>query len=147
MMKLPQDTAIATFIQFIVLSLLNIANGANSIIVTCHKSSSDCSNNIISSLVFFILVVIWFALVWILGYFAHETRSRKLAVLLICAEGMIALIAYFNAKHHNNVLELATSAIDLVLAIWVIYLAVRLWRAGDKRLVSRQRRRRPVKNL
>lgn len=146
-MKLPQDTAVATFIQFIVLSLLNIANGANSIIVTCHKSSSDCSNNIISSLVFFILLVIWFALVWQLGYWAQETRSRKLAFLLICAEGMIALIAYFNAKHHNNFLELATSMIDLVLALWIIYLAVRLWRAGDKRLVARQRRRRPVKPL
>lgn len=146
-MRIPQDTGIATFIQFIVLSLLNIANGANSIIVTCHKSSSDCTNNIVSSLVFFILVVMWFGFVWVLGYLTQERRSRKLAIVLIGAELMIAMVAYFNARHHNNLLELSTSVIDLILAAWVIYLAARLWKAGDRRIVQRQRRRRPLKPL
>lgn len=146
-MRIPQDTGIATFIQFIALSLLNIANGANSIIVTCHKSSSDCTNNIVSSLVFFILVVMWFGFVWVLGYLTQERRSRKLAIVLIGAELMIAMVAYFNARHHNNLLELSTSVIDLILAAWVIYLAARLWKAGDRRIVQRQRRRRPLKPL
>lgn len=141
-MKLTYQTGIATFIQFVTLSLLNIANGANSVVTTCRSDSTSCISNLIVSLIFFILTVAWFAAVWILGYAAQERRSRRLAQLLIAAECMIALIAYFNARHYHDFLGLATSLIDLVLAVWIIVLAIRLMRAGTNRVVARSRVRR-----
>jgi predicted neutral ceramidase superfamily lipid hydrolase len=146
-MRFRYETGVITLVQFIVMSLLNIANGLNSIVTTCHNTGSDCISNLIVSLVFFILITAWFAFIWILGYAAQERRSKRLAQLLIAAEGTIALFAYFNARHHTDWLSLATSIIDLVLAMWVIILAFRLMRAKGGRVVARQsgrrRRRRP----
>lgn len=139
-MKLTYQTGVATLIQFVTLSLLGIANGINSSVTTCRKGE-DCIVNILLSMVFFILTALWFGAVWILGYFAQERRSKHLALLLIAAEGLIALIALFNAKHHTDFLSLATSLIDLVLALWIILLAFRLWRSGGKRITSAQRPR------
>lgn len=141
-MKLTYQTGIATFIQFITLSLLGIANGANSVVTTCRHDSTNCISNLIVSLIFFILTALWFAAVWILGYMAQERRHRRLAQLLIAAEGGIALIALFNAKHHTDILGLVTSLLDMALAVWIIYLALRLMRSGGDRVVTRQRRRR-----
>ncbi len=141
-MKLTYETAIATFIQFIILSFLGIANGLNSVVTTCRHSSSDCVSNLIVSLIFFILTAVWFGAIWLLGFIAQDRRSKRLAQLLICAECLIALVALFNAKHHTDILSLFTSVIDLVLAIWVIILAYRLMRAGGGRVVSHQRPRR-----
>ncbi len=140
-MKLKYHTAIATFIQFITLSLLNIANGLNSIVTTCRTTETDCVSNSLVSVIFFILATGWFAFIWVLGYLAQERRSKRLAQALIAAEGLIALIAYFNARHHTDWLSLATSLIDLLLAIWIIILAFRLMRAGGGRITSRKRHR------
>jgi len=141
-MKLTYQTGIATFIQFVSLSLLNIANGANSVVATCRHDSTNCISNLIVSLIFFMLTVAWFAAVWLLGYTAQDRRSKRLAQLLIAAEGFIALIALFNAKHHTDLIGLGTSLIDLALALWIIVLAFRLMRAGSNRVVARQRVRR-----
>ena len=141
-MKFKYETGVITLVQFILLSLLGIANGLNSIVTTCHAAGNDCISNMIVSLIFFILTTAWFAFIWILGYTAQDRRSRRLAQVLIAAEAMIALIALFNARHHTDVLGLATSVIDLVLAVWVITLAFRLMRAGGARVVSHPRRRR-----
>jgi len=144
-MKLKYETAVATLIQFILLSFLGIANGLNSVVTTCHKDGGDCISNLIVSTIFFILTAVFFAFIWILGYSAQERRSKRLAQLLICAEALIALIAFFNAKHHTDALSLITSLTDLCLAIWIITLAFRLMRANGGRVVSRQRpRRRPT---
>ena len=141
-MKLRYETGIATLIQFIVLSFLSIANNLNSIVTTCHRQSSDCISNMIPSIIFFILTATWFAAIWMLGYLAQERRSKRLAQLLICAEALIALVAFFNVKHHSDVLSLLTSIIDLCLAIWIIVLAFRLMRAKGGRIVTSQRARR-----
>jgi len=150
-MKLTYETGIATFIQFILLVFLNIANGANSVVTTCHKDSSNCVSNLIVSLIFFLLVAIWFMCVWLLGYTAQQRRSKRLAQLLIVVEVLILLTALFNARHHTDLLSFATSLIDIALAIWVITLAFRLMRSGGGRVVSksgqrpRQRKRVPPK--
>jgi hypothetical protein len=140
-MKLRYETGIATFIQFVVLSLLNIVNQLNSIVTTCRKDGSDCVSNTIVSIIFFMLVVAWFGAVWLLGYAAQDRRSKRLAQLLICAEALIALVALFNARHHTDFLSLITSIIDLVLAAWIIVLAFRLMRSSGGRIVSKQRPR------
>lgn len=147
-MKLTYQTAIATLIQFIVLSFLGIANGVNSVVATCRHDGGDCISNLIVSIIFFILTAGWFGAVWILGAMAQERRSKRLALMLIGAEALIALIAFFNARHHTDALSLATSLIDLSLALWVITLAYRLMRAEGRRVVVRSRsgqgRRRPT---
>ncbi|MGC1176531.1 MAG: hypothetical protein WA843_00510 [Candidatus Saccharimonadales bacterium] len=146
-MTFKYETAVATLVQFITLSLLGIANGVNSVVTTCHGDKGDCVSNLIVSLIFFILTALWFGAVWVLGYAAQERRSKRLAQLLICAEVLIAMAALFNARHHTDVLSLITSLVDLLLAVWIITLAFRLMRAGGGRVVSRQRgraRRRPT---
>jgi len=143
-MKLKYETSIATLIQFITLTLLGVANGLNSVITTCRSStgSQDCLSNTIVSLIFFLLTAGWFAFVWILGYLAQEKRSKRLALVLILTEVAIGLVALFNAKHHTDILSLATSVIDIGLSGWIIVLAFRLVRADGGRVVTRARRRR-----
>lgn len=153
-MKFRYGTGFATLLQFILLSLLGIANGLNSIVTTCHSTGRDCISNLIVSLIFFIITVAWFAFIWVLGYTAQERRSKRLAQLLIAAEALIAMVAYFNARHHTDALSLITSLVDLALAIWIIILAILLIRSigqtGAKRPAPaasggrRRQRRRPT---
>lgn len=142
LMKLTYETGIATLVQFIVLSLLNIATQVTSIVTTCHAKSSNCLTNALSSTGYFMAIVIWFAIVWILGYMAQKRRSRRLSVLLISAEAMIVIIALHNAKAHTDIIGLVTSLIDIALALWVIWLAFHLFRAGSRRIVASERSRR-----
>lgn len=140
-MKLKYETAVATLIQFVLLTFLNIATGLSSVVSECHKDSSNCVSNLLVSLIFFLLISVWFGFIWILGFAAQDRRSKRLARVLIVAEVFIALIALFNAKHHTSALSLATSLIDLALAIWVIALAYRLSRADGGRIMSKPRAR------
>jgi hypothetical protein len=145
-MRLKYQAGTATLIQLIVLGLLNIANGLQSVIETCRHDSGSCMSNIFTSFIFYILTVGWFVILVIIGYGAQEKRSKRLAQVLIAAEGLTALVALFNIKlnlrYHNGFLSLFTSFADLVLSIWIITLAFRLMRAGAGRVVSRQRPRR-----
>ena len=140
-MKLKYETAIATLVQFVALTLLNVGTGTVSVVSTCHQGNGGCISNLLVSLIFFILLALWFAGIWVLGYAAQERRSKRLAQLLIAAEAMVAVVALFNAKHHTDPLSLATSIIDFCLAIWVITLAYHLIRSGGGRIVSRQKPR------
>ena len=143
-MKLTYQTAIATLIQFVAMSFLTFANEVNSVVTTCH-SGNDCGGNLITSLLFFLLVAIWFGTVWMLGYVTQQNRSKHLSRLLIVIELGIAVIALFDAKHHTDILSLFTSLVDIALSIWIITLAFRLMRASGGRVVSRRRaRQRPM---
>lgn len=145
-MALKYETAIATFVQFVTLTLLNVGTGTVSVISTCHQGNGDCVSNLIVSLIFFILLSLWFCCVWILGFAAQSRRSKRLAQALIAVEVAIAVVALFNAKHHTDPLSLVTSLTDFALSIWVIILAIRLIKSGGGRIVTHQRsrRRRPV---
>lgn len=149
-MKLTYQTGTATLIQFIILSLLNIVNGLESIITTCRHEGGDCVGNVFSSLIFYILAVCWFGAIVVLGFAAQERRSKRLAQLLIAGEAAIGLIALFNVKlnlhYHNGTLSLGTSLIDLLLAIWITTLAYRLIKAGGGRVVAQRRTRRYPKS-
>lgn len=149
-MRWQYEVGIITFIQFVLLALLSLANALNSILSTCFHSSNQCVENMIPSIILFIMICVWFAYIWILGYTVQERRTRKLTALLIGSEFAVAMVALFSVKHHNDWLSLWTSIIDLVLAAWVIILAVRIFLAGGGRVVSpyragraRVRRRRP----
>lgn len=144
-MKLTYQTSVATLIQFVALVFLNIGTGAVSIVSKCYDHSGDCVSNLLVSLIFFILISIWFALIWVLGYTVQERRNKNLARLLIIAESSIAVIAIFNATHATDILNFCTSAIDFCLSIWVITLAYRLMTSGGGRIVTKQRARRRFK--
>jgi hypothetical protein len=135
-MRLRYQTAIATIIQFVSITILNIATGLNSVITTCSNknTSSDCTSNLLVSLIFFLLTAGWFAAIWALGFASQSKRSRQLARLLIIVELGVALVALFNIKHHTDILSLITSIIDLSLSVWVMYLAYNLSKAKGGRL-------------
>ncbi len=138
-MRLKYEISLVTLVQFIVMSLLSLANSLNSIVVTCVKESGTCIENMIPSIILFILIAVWFAFIWILGYTVQERRGRKLTAGLIAAEGITALVALFSVKHHVDALSMVTSLVDLVLSTWVILLALRIFLAGEKRVVSHRR--------
>ena len=142
-MRLTYETGTATLIQLIVLGLLNILTGIGSTIDACHKDT-DCLGSLLINFVFYVVLVVWFVALAVIGYAAQQRRSRRLAQLLIAAEGLVALVALFDVKHHQDVLGLITSLADLVLALWIILLAFRLMRAGEGRVVVKRRRRRPT---
>lgn len=145
LMKLTYETGIATLIQFIVLSFLTLGSQLGSVITTCHKDSGNCVSNLLTSIILYILVASALGVIWLIGYGAQKRRSKRLAQLLICIEGFIALVALFSAKlslyHHKNIFSLAASLGILALAVWITTLAYRLMRAGGKRITGRRNRR------
>lgn len=143
-MTLKYQTGVATIAQFIIMAVLNFINGAVSSVQQCTGYSNDCVSNIILSLLFWMLVTLWFGFLLVMGAAAQERRSRRVARILIAAEGLVALVALFDAHHYPNILGLVTSLVDAALAIWVITLAFRLVRARGGRVrttTSRPRRR------
>ena len=150
-MRLRYETGTATLLQFAVVTILAFINQITSIVSTCVKHDGDCVSNSLVSLILVILVAIWFGFISALGYAAQDKRSRRLAQVLIGAEGLNVMISLFNAKHFPNTLGLITSVIDLALAAWVIMLAWRLMKANGGRIVtatarakSPTTRRRPI---
>jgi hypothetical protein len=139
-MRITYETGTGTLIQFIVLSFLNIGNQINQTVTAC-RHEGQCVSNALLAIIFYLLVATWFGSIWALGYLAQQRRSKRLAQLLICAEGLIALVAAFNAKHHTDLLSLLTSLIDFGLAVWIVTLAFRLMRAGGGRVVRGSRNR------
>jgi uncharacterized membrane protein YozB (DUF420 family) len=139
-MRLRYRTGIATFIQFIVMSLLSIVNGIESVVSTCDGKSGSCLSNAFATTVFFVVISLWFASIWLLGYFAQDQRSRRLAYLLIIVEFGVIMIAGFNFQNHTNAISAATSLIDIALASWVIVLAFKLSRSKGGRIMSRPTR-------
>lgn len=144
-MKLTYETGTATLIQFIVLGIMNILTGLDSVVITCRHDSANCLENVLTSFVFYILIITWFGIVCVLGFFAEHKRSKRLAQLLIFAEILIAFVAFFNiklnVKYHNGWLTLMTSLADLILAIWIITLAYRLSKASGGRVAVKNRAR------
>lgn len=140
-MRLTYQTGIAALIHLGVISVLNVINGVQSSVQQCTTIGSDCLGNIITSLLYFMVLTIWFALLWILAAATQTSRSRKLAFLLIGAEGLVIIVAIFNAQHHNHLLGLITSLVDASLAAWVALLAVRLFISGGQRVTGSKRTR------
>lgn len=143
-MRLTYQTGIAALIHLGVITLLNIVNGVQSTAQQCTNNGTDCLGNVITSMIFFMLLTIFFALVWILAAATQTRRSRKLAFLLIGAEGLVILVSLFDATHSSNPFTITIGVINAILAAWVAVLALRLFISGGKRVTgsrrSRQRR-------
>lgn len=144
-MKLTYQTGISTLIQFVVMALFTFISQLFSVVSTCRTDSSNCISNLITSTVLYVLVGVVFGVIWLIGLAAQDRRSKRLAQLLICIEGLIALIALFSLKlslHHNKSIPgLLASLCIATLAIWTVTLAWRLTRSGGQRITSGRRRR------
>lgn len=141
-MKLKYETGIATLVQFIVLAVLNFANGVGSSVHSCTIGGNDCVSNTLLSLLFFLLITAWFGFLWLLGATAQDRRSRAIARVLLAAEALVALVSLFDAHHQSLSFGLFTSLVDAAIAIWVMILAFRLMRAkGGRVRASRARPR------
>ena len=141
-MKLTYETGIATQVQFIIISLLNIATQITAAVTSCHSKKDSCLTGTFSAAGYFMVIVLWFGFIWMLGYMAQQRRSRKLSICLIGVEFLVLVVSVANARHHTDLLGLVTSLIDALLAAWVISLAVRLMLAGNRRIVASERSRR-----
>lgn len=141
-MTLKYETGIATLIQFVTISLLNVINGAGSIVNDCSRHGADCVWNTFASFVYILLIIGWFGGLWVIGYAAQERRSKRLAQLLILGEAAVVVISLFNAKHGHGTFNRIISLTDLALALYVMLLAFRLMRAKGGRVVSSTRARR-----
>lgn len=144
-MHLTHETAKATMIQFMVMAVLNIADTIDSIVSTCTHTGGQCVPNMLTSVIFYILIIIWFAFIMALGYQTQEKRTKKAGRTLILAELAVFAIAGYNIKlgitYHNGALSLFTSLFDLIMSFWVITLTYRLMKAGGGRVVKRTRHR------
>jgi hypothetical protein len=142
-MRLTYETGIATLIQFIVLAFLNIIDAIYSVIDTCAHSGGSCATNALSSVVFYILIVVWFGFIVGLGFATQSKRSSRYAKFLILAELSVFLVAAYNIKlgirYHNGALSLFTSLIDLIMSVWIMTLAYRLMKSGGARVRRRAR--------
>ncbi len=143
-MRLTYETGVATLVQFIIASLFILVSQIGSTAASCLKDHGNCVVNTITAIIFFIVVSVVFGAIWIIGYAAQDRRSRRLSRLLICAEGFIGLLALFSLKlnlHTHSIPGFVASIGALVMSIWILTLAFRLMRAGNSRVVSRQRPR------
>jgi len=142
-MKLTYQTAVACLIQFLAMTILGVPNTIVSIVTTCHSDGSNCVSNSIVTLLFFLLTAFWFGIILGLGYYAQHKRSPKLAWLLIGCEFMtLGVAGYINFPRDTNLLEKATSLIDAILSIWIMYLAFHIVRSGGGRVVKSSARSR-----
>lgn len=141
-MKLTYQTGIAALIHLAVISVFNVINGVQSSVSQCTNAGSDCLGNIITNMLYFMVITVWFVFLWILAAAAQERRSRKLAFALMGGEFMVLAVSLFNAQHFNNLLGLTTSLVDATLALWVGLLAFRLFISGGARVTGSARGRR-----
>ena len=144
-MHLTHETGKATMVQFMVMAILNIVATIDSIVSTCTHSGGQCVPNMLTSIIFYVLIIVWFGILMGLGFQAQTKRTKPTARLLILGELAVFAIAAFNlhlglSNHTGQALSMFTSFFDLVFSVWVITLAIRLMRAGGGRVVNRRRR-------
>lgn len=138
MPKLTYQTAVASLVQFIVIMILGIPDNVINIVSTCHSDGSNCVSNMIATIIFYILTGAWFGIILLVAYAAQHRRSRQFAVILIGFEFITLVVAgYIDFRHDSNWLSKGTSLLDALLSLWVIYLAIRLFLTGNKRMVSK----------
>ncbi len=141
MPKLSHQTAVVSLIQFVTIASLAIPNTIISIISSCHSDSTGCVSNMVASIIFYILTAVWFGLIMIIGFLAQKRRSRQFAVILICFEFFtLGVAGYIDFPHDPNFLSKATSLLDVILSLWVIYVSIRLIMSGTNRIVSKEKK-------
>lgn len=132
--KLRYQTGIATTIQFIALTILYFLHGLSSSVSTCIKGG-NCVSNIILSILFFIFVTIGFGVLWMMGFAAQQKRSSLISKILILTELVVLLVGLFDYMHQPlSIINTPINIVEIITAIWIIFLAIRLMRAKGGRV-------------
>lgn len=145
-MTLRYQTATATFVQLAVMTLLVIVGGIMDVAKNCENSSECVVNSFLWIIIAFMLAG-WYAVLFAIGYFAQEKRSYKLARLLIAGELFTAFISLMLIRNPSSHYSRFGALIALLLAVWVMVLAWRIYKARGSRITtarsgqSRPRRR------
>jgi hypothetical protein len=128
--KLRYQTGVVALVQFLAGSTVGFGANLISSISSCTNHGTDCVSNTVTSLILIILTAGWYAFLAVLGYAAQDRRSRRLANVLLLAEGATILVALFDSLHFNNIFGLITSLLDTILAALVIFATLGLRRAA-----------------
>ncbi len=137
--KLKYETGVAATVQFIALTILNFISGADSAIRQCVSGNGGCVSNIVLSVLYFMVITIWFGALWLAGYAAQDRRSKRICQLLIMAEGLVALIGLFEmTRTTTSLLGKLIALIELVTAVWISWLAFKIMRAKGGRIRTRR---------
>lgn len=134
-MRIHYQTSSATLAQFIVGTLLTFITGVVAIIQGC-RTGNECVSNAFVSLILVLFVVGGYILLLIVGYLAQERRSSKLALLLIGLEAIASIIFLFDAKQAPDLIDRLINILSLVIAIWVAWVALQLYRSKGARIVK-----------
>lgn len=136
--NLTNQTAAASLVQFFTMVVLGVPNTIINIVSSCHSNQDSCVSNSLVTLVFYLLTAGWFGLIMLVGFIAQRKRSRQFAILLGGLEFITFVVAgYIDYPHDSNILAKTTSLIDAALSIVVIYLALRLFFSGGRRIVKK----------
>jgi hypothetical protein len=135
--KLKYETGIAATVQFISLTLLNFISGVSGTVSQCSKGSGSCVGNVVLSIMYFLVVTIWFGILWLTGFAAQDRRSRRIAQMLILAEGLVFIVGLYDlTKHKFTVLSGLIAIVEMLTSVWIAWLAFRLMRAKGGRVRS-----------
>ena len=138
--KLKYETGVAATVQFIALTILNFISGVDSTIRQCTSGNGGCISNIVMAVLYFLVVTIWFGALWLAGFAAQDRRSKRICQMLILAEGLVALVGLFEfTRSTTSLLGKVVALVELLTAIWVSWLALKIMRARGGRIRSRRR--------
>lgn len=132
MIKLPSpknhNVSHATFIQAVVVIVLTAVNGVYSGLTSClGADKADCTTNSVLAVILVILAIIWFGFLSAMSYAAWVRRTTALIVLFAALEAITGGVSAFDLIHFDNAIGLITSLIDLLLALWVLYMTYHLF--------------------
>jgi len=83
------------------------------------------------------LFAAWFAVIVILGVAAQKKRSRLFAFFLVGFELVTLIGCLIDFPHDSSIFDRFTVLVCAALSVWVIYIASRLFLAGNKRVVKK----------
>ena len=125
-LKLKYETGIAATIQFISLTFLNFISGVYTSTKQCISGGS-CVSNIVLSAFYFLIITVWFGFLWLAGFAAQDRRSRRIAQLLILAEGPVFLFGLYEfTKHRHSFIGALISLVEVITSVWVAWLALKI---------------------
>ncbi len=133
------QTSTATFVQLAVMTLLVIMGGIADVAKNC-ENASECLTNSFLWIVIAFMIACWYAVLFAIGYFAQEKRSYKLARILILGELFTAFVALMFLRTPSSLLGVITSGAAIVLALWAIVLAYRIYKARGSRITTSTKR-------
>ncbi len=125
--KLKYETGIATTIQFIALTLLNFISGVSTSAMQCINGSGSCAGDVALAIFYFIVITVLFGILWLAGFAAQDRRSRRIAQVLILAEGFVFLVGLYDfTKHRHSLIGSLVSLVEIITSVWIAWLALRL---------------------